>query len=43
MAYEVRWEEFDQAKTLDVSQVVALEQAIAQVGTGLDELMQRAR
>ncbi|MGI6590910.1 MAG: NAD(P)H-hydrate epimerase [Eggerthellaceae bacterium] len=42
MAYQVRWEAPDQAKTLDVSQVVALEQAIAAAGTSLDELMQRA-
>lgn len=42
MAYEVQWEEFNDAKVLDVAQVVALEQAIASDGTSLDTLMQRA-
>lgn len=42
MAYEVQWEEFNNAKVLDVAQVVALEQGIAADGTDLDTLMQRA-
>lgn len=40
--WEARWEEPDAARTLDVAQVVALEQAIAAAGTSLAELMDRA-
>lgn len=42
MTYRVRWEPADRVQTLDVKQVVALEQAIAADGTSLAELMDRA-
>lgn len=42
MAYQVQWEVADRVRTLDVPQVVALEQAIAADGTSLAELMDRA-
>lgn len=42
MEWQVQWEKANEVRTLEVPQVVALEQAIAADGTSLAELMDRA-
>lgn len=42
MSWQVQWEDPEEARVLEVPQVVALEQAIAADGTSLAELMDRA-